>query len=274
MTKPDSGLTAPVARAVESWRQVHGQAERDDYAWMRDHDHPALAEYLAAERAYYDAHAASLAGLTAALLAESAGRMPDGAEDSVPWPRGGYLYRTRTPQGQENQQFLRSGQAGTAEQVLLDENVIGAQSGYVEVGAREPSPDGTMLAWSSDTSGAEIYRLRIRDLRTGADLPDDIGRSYPGIAWSADSRYLFYLVPDELNRPFELWRHQVGAPASDDVLLFTEIDARYELTLRASRSGQYAAITSACRDTPQEGLIPRADPPAQLASSRPRRRGL
>jgi oligopeptidase B len=98
----------------------------------------------------------------------------------------------------------------------LDENIVGAVTGYVDVGAREPSPGGSLLAWSADSSGAEIYRLQIRDLRSGDDLPDDIERSYPGIAWSADSRYLFYLVPDELNRPFQVWRHQVGTPGSDD----------------------------------------------------------
>ena len=208
------------------------------------------------------------------LVAESAGRIPDQAEDSVGWPLSGFIYRTRTPQGRENLQFLRSRSGESAEEVLLDENIIGEATGYVDVGARAPSPDGALLAWSADTSGAEIYRLRIRDLRSGDDLPDDIARSYPGVAWSADSQYLFYLVPDELNRPFELWRHRVGTAAADDVLLFTETDARYEITLRASRSGQFAVITSACRDTTEVRLIPLTDPLADPVLIEPRRRGI
>ena len=186
---------------------------------MRDHERPELRDYLAAERGYYDAHAARLAALAGRLAAESAGRIPDQAEDSVGWPLSGFIYRTRTPEGRENLQFLRSQSGESAEQVLLDENIIGAATGYVDVGDRVPSPDGSLLAWSADTNGAEIYRLRIRDLSTGADLPDDIERSYPGLAWSADSRYLFYLVPDELNRPFQVWRHEVGTPAAGDVLV-------------------------------------------------------
>jgi oligopeptidase B len=162
---------------------------------MRDHEQPALRDYLAAERAYYDAHATRLADLTGRLFAESAGRIPDRADDSVGWPLAGYIYRTRTPHGRENFQFLRSQSGESAEQLLLDENIIGAETGYVDLGAREPSPDGALLAWSADTNGAEIYRLRIRDLRTGEDLPDVIERTYPGVAWSADSRELFYLVP-------------------------------------------------------------------------------
>src|SRR5262249_52860512 len=181
---------------------------------------------------------------------------------------------TRTPQGRENLQFLRSRSGENGEQVLLDENIIGAASGYVDVGAREPSPDGNLLAWSADCSGAEIYRLRIRDLATRDDLPDDIPRSYPGVAWSADSSVLFYLVPDDLNRPFQVWRHRVGTPAAHDVLVLSEPDGRYELTLHASRSGQFAVITSACRDATEVRLIPMADPLADPILVEPRRRGV
>src|SRR5499427_8710032 len=261
----------PAAPRVPSVRNLHGTTETDDYAWMRGHEQPALGEYLAAERAYYDAHAAHLVGLTGRLAAESAGRIPDRADNSVGWPLSGFIYRTRTPEGRENLQFLRSRSGESSEQLLLDENIIGAATGYVDIGAREPSPDGNLLAWSSDTSGAEIYRLRIRDLRTGEDLPDDIARSYPGVAWSADSRYLFYLVPDELNRPFEFWRHRVGEP--HDELVYTESDARFELTLRASRSGEYAVVTSASRETTEVRLIPLAEPRVGPILVRPRRRG-
>jgi oligopeptidase B len=249
---------------------MHGDADPDDYAWMRDRELPAFGEYLAAERAYYDAQRARLADLAGRLSAESAARIPGHAEESVHWPRSGHRYWTRTPAGSENAQFLRSPDAN-AEHLLLDENVIGADTGYVEVAVREPSPDGDLLAWSADTSGAEIYRLRIRDLRTGADLPDEIERSYPGAAWSADSRYLFYLVPDELNRPFQVWRHQVRTGAAGDALVYAETDARYEVTLHASRSGQYAVLTSASRDTTEVRLIPLADPLADPVLVQPRR---
>jgi oligopeptidase B len=270
----DQSPAPPTAPRIPSVRELHGRSETDDYAWMRDHERPALRDYLAAERAYYDAHAALLSDLTSRLVAESAGRIPDWADDSVGWPLSGFIYRTRTPQERENLQFLRSRSGETGEQVLLDENIVGAATGYVDVGAREPSPDGSLLAWSSDCSGAEVYRLRIRDLRTGDDLPDEIARSYPGVAWSADSSVLFYLVPDDLNRPFQLWRHRIGTPAADDMLVLSEPDGRYELTLHASRSGRFAVITLACRDTTEVRLIPLAEPLADPILVEPRRRGV
>src|SRR5215472_895190 len=264
----------PVAPRIPSVRELHGSIETDDYAWMRDREAPALRAYLAAERAYYDTHAALLSELTGRLVTESAGRIPDRADDSVGWPLSGFIYRTRTPEGRENLQFIRSQSGESNAQILLDENIIAASTGFVDVGSREPSPDGDLLAWSADCSGAEIYRLQIRDLRSGDDLPDDITRSYPGVAWSADSSVLFYLVPDDLNRPFQVWRHRVGTPATDDVLVLSEPDGRYELTLHASRSGAFAVITSACRDTTEVLLIPLADPLSEPVLIEPRRLGV
>ena len=270
----DQTPVPPVAPRIPSVRELHGRTETDNYAWMRAGDQRGLLDYLAAERAYYDAHSQHLADLTGRLLAESAGRTPGQAEDSVGWPLSGFIYRTRTPEGRENLQFLRSRPGESGEQLLLDENIIGAATGYVDVGVRQPSPDSHLLAWSADTSGAEIYQLRIRDLRTGRDLPDLIERSYPGVAWSAAGDYLFYLAPDELNRPFQVWRHQVGGVASDDAMVFEEPDGRFELTLSASRSGALAIITSASRDTTEVRLIPLSDPLAGPVLVQPRRRGV
>ena len=135
--------------------------------------------------------------------------------------------------------------ADPAEHVLLDDNLLASETGFVDVGVREPSPDGALLAWSADTTGAETYELRIRDLTTGEDLPEVIPTSYPGVAWCAASEHLFYVVPDDLHRPYQVWRHRVGTPPSADALVFEEPDQRFELTLSSSRSGELGIITVA-----------------------------
>ncbi len=178
------------------------------------------------------------------------------------------------PEEGENLQFLRAKAGEITEQLLLDENIIAAATGFADVGIRAPSPDGALLAWSADTSGAEVYELRITDLATGQVLPDLVPRTCPGSAWSADSRYLFYLVPDELHRPHQVWRHRVGTAASADVLVLAEDDARFEVELRASRSGELAIITSASRDTTEVRLIPMTEPERDPVVVAPRRRGV
>ncbi len=271
---PEERIPAPpVASRVPSVRERHGESVTDDYAWMRSPDDPALLEYLAAERAYYDARSRHLDGLATILAAEAVGRTPQGSEYSVSWPRGGFTYRTRLPPDSDNLQLLRSQEGDGSEQVLLDENLVAAASGFAEIGVREPSPDGALLAWSADTSGAEVYALRIRDLHAGQDMPEVIARSYPGVAWSADSQYLFYLVPDELNRPYQVWRHQVGTPAGADALVHEEPDQRFELTLHSSRSGGLAIITAESRDTTEVHAISLNRPLDDPVLIEPRRRG-
>ena len=93
------------------------------------------------------------------------------------------------------------------------------------------------------------------------------------MAWSADSRYLFYLVPDELNRQWQVWRHRVGTAATADELVLEEPDQRFELTLTASRSGELAIITAASRDTTEVRLIGLNDPLAEPVLVEPRQRG-
>ena len=264
----------PKAARIPVLRELHGTADVDGYAWMRDIQLPAMRDYLAAERAYYDAHSRPLAELAGELFRVAAGRTAGLAQDSVRWPRRGYAYWTRMPEGAENLQFLRAKAGEITEQLLLDENIVAAATGFADIGVREPSPDGALLAWSADTSGAETYELRITSLATGEVLPDLMPSTCPGSAWSADSRYLFYLVPDRLHRPYQVWRHRVGTAASADVLVMTEHDARFEVELRVSRSGELAIITSASRDTTEVRLIPMADPEREPAVVAARRRGV
>jgi oligopeptidase B len=266
--------TPPVARRAPSVRDLHGETVADDYAWMRDPDDPAFRDYLISERAFYEAQREEFGPLASTLAAEAGARMPGGAEYSVRWPRGGFLYRTRLPPDSDNLQLLRARAGEAGEKVLLDENVLAAQTGFVDVGVREPSPDGALLAWSADTSGAETYELRIRDLVTGEDLPEAIAKSYPGVAWGAASDFLFYLVPDELHRPYQVWRHRVGAPSSDDVLVFEEPDQRFELSLSGSRSGELGIATAESRDTTEVRVVALNSPLDDPVVIEPRRRGV
>ena len=177
----------PVAPRTPVVRDLHGQRDVDNYAWMRDHSAPAMQEYLAAERAYYDAETSHLAALTKELYDEAVARTPQGSDDSVSWTLRGYRYLHRTPAGAEGKQLIRwrDGESPADGRVLLDEDVVSADTGFVDVGTCEPSPDNRLLAWSADTSGAEIYELRFRDTATGQDRADVIERTYPGGAWAA-----------------------------------------------------------------------------------------
>jgi oligopeptidase B len=231
----------------------------DPYAWMRDTSDPQLLAYLEAERAYYDRQVARTTDLREQLAAEMSARVVPAAE-SVSWQRGEYEYFTRTVAGREQEQFCRRPAGAAQVQVLIDENLLlddpACAGGYVALGVREISPDGTLLAYSADFAGDEVYQLRVRDLRTGADLPDRIERTYYGLAWTADSASVYYTVTDAAYRPYQVWRHQIGAGPGSEVLVFTEDDERFEVSVRAARSGRHIFIETASRDTTETRVLP------------------
>ena len=249
----------------------------DPYAWMRDRDLPAMRDYLAAERAYYDRWLESVRGLRNELAAELAARVIP-AEESVSWSRAGHTYFTRTVPGREYEQFCRAVGRGQPAQVLLDENLLLAEDpacgGYLGLGVREISPDGRLLAYSVDFDGDELYQLRIRDLARGTDLSERIEGTYYGLAWLADSRSLLYVVADARYRPHEVRRHVLGTAPHRDALVFREEDQRFELTVRATRSGVYVLIETASRDSTETLVLPTAGTDLEPAVMEKRRPGI
>jgi oligopeptidase B len=270
---------------AEPWvRTAHGTVTAEPFGWMADRGDPRLLAYLTAERAYYEAVVSGLAETKRTLGAEFAARLP-AEEAAVPWRCGSYIYLEQTPPGAEFPQLRRcragSGGVGGFE-VVLDCGEIAASAAaakggsdtYFRLGLCEPSPDGTLVAYSVDFTGDEVYELRFRDLASGFDVADRIGRSYYGGAWSADSRAFFYVVHDTSFRPCQVLRHVIGTVPEQDTLVFAEPDARYHVSVSATRSGAWIVISAEARDTNEQWVIPAArhDVPPMLVQRR--RRGV
>ena len=117
----------------------------------------------------------------------------------MPVRHGPWWYVTRTIEGESYPVFCRGRSIDDASDVILDCNAEAAGHEYFDVHAVDSSPDHSLLAWSSDIDGGERYTLRVRDLATGADLPDELTgtSSWGGVAWSGDGQWLLYARPDE-----------------------------------------------------------------------------
>jgi oligopeptidase B len=250
----------PVARRPVV-HEAHGVRRVDDYAWLADVGDPGVRAVLAAERGHYDAATAHLISLRTRLVREMTTRTP--AEDrSVEWRRGPFVYYTTSRNGEEYERIYRFDTRSAETLLVLDPNALAAGSAHLDVGVVEPSPDGRLLAYAVDRSGEEVFTLRFRDLATGEDLPDVVPRTYYTGAWSADSRTFFYTVPDELNRPSAVRRHELGTDPAGDPVVAQEADARFELEVGASRDGRWLVVTAASRTTSEVWLVP-ADTPGE-----------
>jgi oligopeptidase B len=78
----------------------------------------------------------------------------------------------------------------------------------------------------SDARCAQTYEARFIDIESGTALEDVIEGTAGSLVWGNDNSVVYYSKMDEQHRPYQLWRHVMGAPVSEDVLLFEEKDER------------------------------------------------
>ncbi len=274
MAQINSTLSKPPAAKIDAKKTtVHDETLVDNYHWLRDKSNAEVISYLEAENAYTDAVMKPSAAFQEALYKEMVGRIKETDIDPA-YRQGDYLYYKRTEQGKQYPIYARKkrGDQNAPEQVTLELNQMADGLKFMAVGDYEVSPDGKLLAYTTDTTGFREHTLQIKDLMTGKLLPERIAR-VNSVAWASDNKTLFYVVDDaQTKRPFRLYRHTVGhvGGAEKDTLVYEEKDEMFNLYVSPTRSGAYVVATSASHTTSEVRVIPADKPSAEPRVIEPR----
>ena len=279
--------TPPAARRIPAERTFHGDAVVDEYAWLAGKENPETIAFLEAENAYTAAMTAEQEALRGTIFEEIRARTQE-TDLSVPTRKGGWWYYSRTVEGKQYslqcRRPVRPDDAGPpmtadggpldGEEVLLDGNELAGDGQFFSLGAFDVSPDGRLLAYSTDFAGSERFTMRVKDLMSGETAPDEIPDTFYGNAWSANGSALFYVTVDQAWRPFRVWRHLMGTPASDDVTVFEEPDERFWVGVGLTRSERFLVISACSKLTSEAWLLDAASPAGEFTVVTPRRQGL
>ncbi|HYH78431.1 MAG TPA: S9 family peptidase [Longimicrobium sp.] len=239
----------PVARIVPRADTTLGDVRIDNYFWLRDdrRQDTAVINYLEAENRYAQEMMRHTEPLQERLFQEMKGRIKE-TDLSVPERIGAYYYYSRTEAGKQYPIHARKRGSLTApEEVLLDVNQLAEGKRYFSLGAQEVSPDGRLLAFATDTSGAERYTLMVKELATGRILPDRVGNVNGNVEWAADNRTLFYGVSDAANRPHRVMRHVLGSTAADAVV-GEENDDLYRIGVGRTKDRRFLLLNTSSFD--------------------------
>jgi oligopeptidase B len=286
---PPASPQPPIARRRPHATTLHGHTLADDYAWLRDKSPDTLA-HLAAENAYTAAVTAPQQPLADSLYREMLSHIQE-TDVSVSYRMGAHFYYTRTVEGLQYPIHCRRSTPllldGTStpdpdapddptlpEQIILDVNQLAAGEAYMSLGALAVSPDGTLLAYTTDNTGFRQYTLHIRNLGNPS-APDQLklAERVGSIAWAADSRTLFYTVEDEATkRQHQLLRFDVTASAPH-TLVFDEPDERYNIAIGRTRDSEFLLLEIGSHITSEVRLLPAATPLADFRTVAPRREG-
>ncbi len=233
-----------------------------------------MIAYLEAENANTASVLEPLNELRETLFGEFKARIKE-TDLSVPVEKDGWSYYTRTEEGLSYPiQCRRLAEGDGPELVLFDENVEAEGKDFFDLGVFEVSPNHRLLLWASDTAGDERFLLRVRDLDSGLDLDDNIPDVSYGSAWAMDSTTFFYVRADHANRPYQVWRHVLGNPSTEDILVLEEPDERFFVGVGRERDDSFIQISASSAVTDETWLLPATNPTAQPRCLQQRRQGI
>jgi len=267
LTSPFPDIPVPTTEKRPRQETVHGITRTDEYAWLRAENwqemfkdpsvlDPAIRAHLEAENAYQAALLADTAELRAALFAEMKGRIKED-DSSVPLKDGPYAYGSSFRLGGQHPRYFRTPRDGGAEEVLLDGDAEAEGKAYFNLGGIDHSGDHRRLLWGFDDKGSEFYTLKVRDLASGADLPDTVTDTGGSGTWDAADSGFFYTALDPNHRPSKIFYRPLGGEAR---LIYEETDPGFFMSVGGSRRNDWIFISINDHETTEYRLIPADDP--------------
>jgi len=238
-------LAPPIAKVVPHELEMHGDVRQDEYYWLNQREDQEVLDYLNAENGYLEARMKHTEEFQDSLFDEIVGRIKKD-DSSVPYFLDGYHYYSRFDEGGEYRIYCRKeGSLDADEQVMLDANKLAEGHDYFSVRGNDVSSGNDILAYATDTVGRRIYTIQFKNLATGEILSDSIPEVTGNMTWAEDTRTLFYAKQDpETLRSYQIWRHALGTPTADDVLVYQEDDDTFGAYVRKSKSKRYIMIVS------------------------------
>lgn len=259
----------PKAARIPHAMTLHGDTRIDNYYWLRDdtRSQPEVLDYLQQENSYGHRVMASQQALQDRILKEIIDRIPQ-REVSAPYIKNGYRYRHIYEPGCEYAVYQR--QSAFSEEwdeweTLLDANKRAAHSEFYSMGGMAITPDNTIMALAEDFLSRRQYGIRFRNLETGNWYPELLDNVEPSFVWANDSWTFYYVRKHPVTLlPYQVWRHAIGTPASQDKLIYEEKDDTYYVSLHKTTSKHYVVIHLASATTSEVRLLD-----AEMADAEP-----
>jgi oligopeptidase B len=260
------------APVIPSEKTLHDEVLVDNYAWMRDKHSKQMLRYLKAENAYANGVMKNTGKLQKVLYNEMLARIPE-SDISVPFLRRGYLYYSKSEKTKDHSQFYRKKSPDGGEELLLDVNQVVKQEKCYFAFPMMVSPNNHILPYMIDKLGNGNFNLHFKELNSSKVLPDVLF-SVSSFAWAADNKSVFYTVKDSVtNRSNKLYRHVLGTPVTDAVLLFEEKDPTFNIYVNLSRSDKFIFLISYSSNESEIRVISAENPEEEMALVHPREEG-
>lgn len=267
-------MKAPVAKKISTELKKFDDVRIDNYYWLNDRENQEVIDYLNAENAYTEAVLKDTEQLQKDLFEEIKSRIKED-DESVPFKYNGYCYITRFEKGKEYPIYSRKKENLDAkEEILFDVNELAKPFSYYQLAGLNVSENNELAAFGQDTLSRRIYTIQIKNLKTGEILPDKIENTTGGSVWASDNKTLYYTRRGDDLRPYQIWKHTLGTPQSEDELVFEETDDTFRTFVYKTKSREYIVIGSSSTVADEYRFIPANDIDAEWKIIQKRERNL
>ncbi|MGH7152396.1 MAG: hypothetical protein ACREF3_00605, partial [Acetobacteraceae bacterium] len=215
----------PPTPAIDHVEKLFGMTYNDPYFWMESGG-PAFDNWMAAQGDYSRRVLDSIPG-RAALLAQL--RSLDAGETyvgTVVRREGEWIYSKLRPTDSNARIFIRPINGGT-EHVLIDPSHFDSHGLSAHVDYWRVSPDARHIAYGISLGGRETGTLRIRNIDTGVDLPEQIDRTRRAVpSWVDNASFLYTRLPEPASGEAQrltggqVYLHRLGSDPATDVMVF------------------------------------------------------
>jgi len=218
--------TAPVRLIVDKY---FGVELSDPYRYLEDLKNPEVQQWMKAQADYTKAVLDRIPERHALLedILKFDNAAPARVRNIQRLSSGQYFY-LKTLSGQNLAKlYMRTALQGNERLIVDTDQYKGPKGEPAAINYYAPSPDGRYVAYGISVGGSEMSTLRILDLETGKNLPEEIDRILIGaVSWKPDSRGLFYnrlqklapnAPPTELELKSKDYLHTVGQSPEKDL---------------------------------------------------------
>jgi len=266
----------PVATTKDHIHAYHGTKRSDPYFWLKDRANNEVINYLKEENNYTESIMAETEPLQKTLFGEIKARIKqDDSTYPVRWKN--YYYYTRYDSGSDYARYYRKhiDSEDLQGELIFDVPEMARGLDYFDFDEGDVSPNESLIIFSTDLTGRGLRTLQVKDLDNGKILDDTITNVEGGHAWAADNKTFFYTKQDpQTLRDYQIWRHCLGHPVEDDVLIYEEQDETFSCYVFSSRSEKFIIIGSSQTLCDEYRLLPAIDPEGNFRLFHSRSRGL
>jgi prolyl oligopeptidase len=168
----------------------HGKSVADPYRWLEQPAAPATREFVAAQNALAKPWLESLPQRE--WIQKRLTELWNYERVGVPRKKGGKYFFVRND-GRQNQSVLYVADSLQGKpRVLFDPNAA-SRDATVALARYEPSPDGSLIAYSLSDGGTDWEIWKFRRTSDGVDLPDELRfTKFWELSWAPDGSGVYY----------------------------------------------------------------------------------